>query len=69
MPDVTITISDELHKRMGPSWNRMDISGVCEKALAKVTKHLERKSRDWPRGPVNLGGGEPPRPPGAGQRI
>ena len=57
MPNLTISISDELNTRMAPYRNRIDISRVCEKALAKEIKHLERKSRDEsPRGPMDFGG-------------
>ena len=43
MTHLTISISDELHGRMERFRDRIDISQVCEKALEKETRHLERK--------------------------
>ncbi len=57
MPNLTISISDELYMRMEQWRDRLDISRVCEKALAKETHRLERKLPTWPRGPASGGGG------------
>ncbi len=43
MPNLTISISDELYTRMEHVRDRLDISRVCEKALAKEIHRLDRK--------------------------
>ncbi len=44
MANLTITISDELYTRMEQWRDRINISQVCEKALAKETHRLEKKA-------------------------
>jgi post-segregation antitoxin (ccd killing protein) len=56
MPNLTISISDELYRRMERFRDRIDISRVCEKALAKETHRMERKLPTWPQGDVGMGG-------------
>jgi post-segregation antitoxin (ccd killing protein) len=53
MPNLTISISDELYTRMEQWRDRINISQVCEKALAKETHRLEKKRPTWPRGPAS----------------
>ena len=55
MANLTISISDELYTRMEYVRDLIDISRVCEKALAKETHRLERKK--VPTLPTGLSGG------------